>query len=297
MAETTSNLQQHHLRRLLAEASAAYQEAIQARDQARADRVAIIAQHQRIAADWAAANQYFTNQTAVLDQRAAELARWEKTLAATRAAVEAEVAGLREEAAALERRIHNTRWTLAELDSQRQALLGEQAGRLPEPSPPLAPSPAPAEASEVAAGDQADQQRLVAEQLAVLREAQLHWRQLEWQTVLEMEALAEQLCRREQELDARERRLIQAEARRRVEAHQLWRLRLQLEAEQSQLAVARLQAQPATEPTHELLALREEVERLAALLIDLAPSEADLPLAVEEIASAPQRSNSGSRAA
>jgi hypothetical protein len=279
MAESTVTHQQQ-LRRLLAEASDAYLEAIQTRDRSREVWARIAAQHQRLAAEWAAANQYFRDQTAALEQQAAELACREKQSAEMRAEIEAEVAGLREEAAVLERRIHAVRMTLSELESHRQQVLAEMAGH--QPGTPL-PQPIPSTRSQAIEIDPADHQRIVAEQLAVLREAETQWRRAEWQTVVEMEALAHQLCQREQELDARERRLIQAEARRRDELHKLWRLRLQLEAWQSQLT-AETCVRPTTtaEPSRELLTLRDELERLAALLIELAPPDAELPLAVED---------------
>ena len=52
---------------------------------------------------------------------------------------------------------------------------------------------------------------------------------------MEMEELARVLHHREQTLDAREARLIRADARRREDAHSLWRLRLQLESWQTKL--------------------------------------------------------------
>src|SRR5262245_54751756 len=109
MADPTTT--RHEAARLLAEASSAACEAARTRDRLRAAWAAVESQQKRAAAEWAEANRYFAEQTAALDARAAELARREKALADNRAHTEAETAGLREEATALERRIRGARAT------------------------------------------------------------------------------------------------------------------------------------------------------------------------------------------
>lgn len=288
MAEPIDSSSEKHLRRLLAAASAAHAEALATRDRLLAAWAAVAAQQKRAAAEWAEANRYFTEQTAALDARAAELDRREKALVDRWAQAEAQTAGLREEAAALERRVHNARVALAELERRRDQVWSELLG--PRPAGRSDADRLADEKAAVAAlraslererTDLDDRRRVVAEQLALLTEARTSWARAEQQTMIEMEDLARELVRREQELDARERRLIRADIRRREEAHHLWRLRLRLEAWQSRLTAAEAREQAAV--SSELAVLRSEVERLAAVLMDLEPPEvAELPLAAEE---------------
>ncbi len=158
-----------------------------------------------------------------------------------------------------------------------------------------------------------DRRRLLAEQFAQLAAARAGWQEAERATVVEMEHLARTLRHRESELDAREHRLGRADARRREDAYELWQLRLRLEAWQSKLvafemrwhterehleaslarreealiarqasddgipfATAVNDARPAIPA--ELAALREEVERMAGVLLEMdLPEPPDLP--------------------
>jgi chromosome segregation ATPase len=157
----------------------------------------------------------------------------------------------------------------------------------------------------------ADRRRVLAEQFAQLAAARNQWQAAERATLAEMEDLARSLRRREAELDARAARLSRADARRREDAYDLWQMRLRLEGWQSKLvayemrwhterehaeadlarraeAVLRREAQlpadagavPTALPVPddgpavpaELAALREELERMATVLM-----EAELP--------------------
>ncbi|MBA4065805.1 MAG: hypothetical protein C0501_19220 [Isosphaera sp.] len=233
----------------------------------------------RAAAEWAAASRYFAAEAAALAAREADLVARERRAARA----EADAAGLREEAAALERRVGNARAALADLDARRDRVRAELVpaawpADLPPADRPLQQLHLDRERGELAArrsaldaesADLDDGRRLVAEQLAELADARGRWLAAERRTVVELEGLAREVCRREAELDARERRLIRADARRRADVYDLWRRRLELEGWQARLAAREAAGR---EPSAEVAALRAEVERLAALVIDL-----DLP--------------------
>lgn len=210
-------------------------------------------QQHRAAAEWAEAARYFSEQNAALEARSAEVQDVSRAAAEWLARTEAESAGLQEEATALEQRVKNARTVLTELESRRDRIRTELlTAELPEDLVrPLDPDDLThrrqlldAERSAVAAlraslerdaADVDDRRRLVAEQLEQLGEARARWHRAERQTVLEMEELARALRHKDQELDAREQRLVRADARRRSEAYDLWQLRLKLESWQSNL--------------------------------------------------------------
>ncbi|WP_439625576.1 hypothetical protein [Gemmata sp.] len=234
-----------------------------ARDRIAAAWGLVEAHQKRAAAEWGEAARYFTEQNAALEARAAEVQHVSRAAAEWLARTEAENAGLQEEAAALEHRVRNARTVLTELELRRDRIRTELLSvELPED---LVRTPNPDDlahrelllnrergavaalrsALEQEAADVDDRRRLVAEQLAQLAEARSRWHRAERQTVLEMEDLARSLRHKEQDLDAREQRLIRADARRRAEAYDLWQLRLKLEAWQSNLTAfeARWQAE------------------------------------------------------
>jgi hypothetical protein len=211
---------------------------------------------------------------------------------------EAEAAGLREEAAALEVRVRNAHAALADLEQRRDRTRAELLHtELPFE---MATSPNPDDLAhremllnrekgavaalrsslELESADLGDRRLLVAEQLAQLAEARAEWQRAERQTVVEMEQLARALAHREQSLDARESRLIRADARRREDAHDLWRLRLRLEAWRAKLTARELRRHTERDElsanipvgsavSEELVALRAELERLAASIIEI----------------------------
>lgn len=291
--------------RLAAERSEFHASAAEARDRFRTAWAAIESRQRRAAEEWGEANRYFAEQTAQLDARAADLAAREKAAGERVAHAEAETAGLREEAAALERRVQNARAALAELEARRDRtraeLLRTELPAPPTPSDDLTLRELHLNREKAAveslrsilvreSADLDDARRLVAEQLAQLADARARWQRAERQTVLEMEELARALRHREHELDAREQHLIRADARRRTEAHDLWRVRLRLEAWQTQLAAleARLRGERGASEvvgvSPEVEALRAEVERLAAAVlgIDLPePPDSELPWGAE----------------
>jgi chromosome segregation ATPase len=223
------------------------------RDRLRDAWAAVEGQQQRTTVDWTEAERYFAEQTAQLDARAADLAQREKAVADSRARGEAEVVGLREEAAALDSRIENARTALAEIEAQRERARAELLQ-----APPDLPVPAAAESGDFAereaalarekqavaalkeslereAAELTDRKRVIAEQLALLTEARAKWQKAERQTVIEMEEMARDLKNRETEIENRERRLIRADKRRRDDAYDLWQLRLKLESWQTKL--------------------------------------------------------------
>ncbi len=230
------------------------------RDELRTAWAAVEVNQKRASSDWAEANRYFTAQTAALDARAAELEQREKAATDRLARVEADAAGLTEESRTLEQRVWNAREALSELERRRDRIRTEILGSTLPAS--LLPDEAQAldelalrerlldrEKAAVASlrsnlecesADLNDRRRLVAEQLADLSDARIQWQLAERQTVLEMEDLARALLRREKELNEREQRLIRAETRRREEAHDLWRLRLQLEVWRTKLSAYEL---------------------------------------------------------
>lgn len=241
MSDSTHERNRQLAGQLLAEATAVNVEAIRARARLRDAWAAVESQQKLAAAEWAEANRYFVEQTAALDARAAELTRCEKELANTRADAEAATAGLREEEAALERRILGARTTLAELERRRERARDELLGT--QPADPGATAhheqlTALKSSLEHESADLDDRRRVVGEQLSLLTEARAQWQRAERQTVLEMEGFARDLWQREQELDARERRLIRADLRRREEAYDLWQLRMRLEVWQGKLTAA-----------------------------------------------------------
>jgi len=214
---------------------------------------AVESQQKRAVNEWSEASRYFTEQNAALDARVVDLEKRERAAADRLARSEAEAAGLQEEATALEQRVQNARAALAELEQRRERIRSELLHcELPED---LVQTPNPddlthrerqlnRERGAVAAlrtsleresADVDDRRRLVAEQLAQLADARTHWQRAERQTIIEMEDLARSLRHKEQELDAREQRLIRADARRRADAYDLWQLRLRLESWQTKL--------------------------------------------------------------
>jgi hypothetical protein len=274
-------------------------------------------QQKRASGEWSEANRYFFAQTTALEARANDLARREKTVADRLAHAEAETAGLREEAAALEQRVHNSRSALSELEYRRDRARAELLGT-DLPADLLASSntdvllqrelllnrdkvavAALRSALERESADLDDRRRLVAEQLSQLTDARAKWQLAERQTVVELEELARSLRVREQELDLRDRKLIRADVRRRADAYDLWQLRLRLEAWQAKLTAAELAsvspAQRTAEPeaSVELAGLRAEVERLAVVMMEMElpepPTlpESELPLAIEEAEESP----------
>jgi chromosome segregation ATPase len=225
------------------------------RDRLRDAWAAVESQQKRAATDWGEADRYFAEQTAALDARSADIDRREKELTDRRARGEADAAGLREEAAALELRVENARAALAELELRRDRARAELLGT-ELPSELLAVSSdggddlarreaeLAREKAAVAAlkasldretADLGDRRRVLTEQFAMLADARAKWHAAERQTVAEMEGVARDLRCREHDLDARERRLIRADVRRREDAHDLWQLRLRLEAWQTKL--------------------------------------------------------------
>ncbi|MBA4190846.1 MAG: hypothetical protein C0467_22900 [Planctomycetaceae bacterium] len=219
-----------------------------------ADAWAVVeSQQQRAAGEWAEANRYYTEQNAALDARAAEVEQRERGAADRLARAEADAAGLQEEAAALEQRVKNARAALAELEHRRDLIraellhadlpddliqtvtAGDFATRERDLNRDRVAVAALRASLERESADVDDRRRLVAEQLDQLADARARWQRAERQTVLEMEELARSLRHKEQELDTREQRLIRADARRRIEAYDLWQLRLRLESWQSKL--------------------------------------------------------------
>lgn len=165
----------------------------------------------------------------------------------------------------------------------------------------------------------ADRRRVLAEQFAQLATAKAQWQEAERATIAELEQLAQTLRRQETELDARAARLTRADARRREDGYELWQLRLRLEAWQSKLIAYEMQwytereqaevdlarresdlaaateanplpfALPGTDAVPaELTTLREELERMAAVLLETElpeppdPPESELPWGAED---------------
>jgi hypothetical protein len=241
--------------RLVALRSEFHAAAAATRDRLRDAWAAVENQQQRSQVDWAEAERYFAEQTAQLEARAAELAQREKLVADNRARGEAEVVGLREEAAALDTRIENARAALAEIEAQRDRARAELLNTEPPVELPLSAPANPAdfaereaalarekqavaalkESLEREAAELTDRKRVIAEQLALLTDARAKWQKAERQTVIEMEEMARELKKRETEIENRERRLIRADKRRRDDAYDLWQLRLKLESWQTKL--------------------------------------------------------------
>ncbi|HJZ57217.1 MAG TPA: FHA domain-containing protein, partial [Gemmataceae bacterium] len=247
--------------------SAFHTDAAEARDRLRDGWAAIDAQQQRAAAERAEANNYFAKQESALDVRAAELTGREKTISEARATLERETDTLRKEAAGLEARIQNARTVVEELEKKRDQLRAVALAPVAQKEPPvpvrvsldrakdrdLTAWAAELDAreqrladdraalAEVKAGldqdalDLADRRRVLAEQVGLLAAARSQWQQAEARTLAEMEDLAHDLRHREQQLDAREERLIQADTRRREDAYELWQFRLKLEGWQAKL--------------------------------------------------------------
>lgn len=320
------------------------------RDRLRDAWADLAARQTRLAEEWGEANRFQAGQAAALDARAADLAARAKGEADAKAKLQREVAALREEAAALDARARNARQVVDELERRREQLRAEALAppaTAAEPPPELqvaldrtadrdltrwanelalkedrlkADRAAVAVVLDVATRERethADRRRVLAEQFAQLAAARAGWQEAESATVREMEQLARTLRQRESELDAREQRTIRADARRRDDAHELWRMRLQLEAWQSKLvafgarwhtererldaALARredalitneampddgipfgspvLDEEPPAVPA-ELTALRDEVERMAVVLLETElpePPDGELP--------------------
>jgi len=241
--------------RLVALRSEFHAAAAATRDRLRDAWAAVESQQQRSQVDWTEAERYFAEQTEQLDARAADLAQREKLVADGRARGEAEVVGLREEAAALDARIENARTALAEIEAQRDRARAEILNTEAPVDLPLSAPANPAdivereaalarekqavaalkESLEREAAELTDRKRVIAEQLALLTDARAKWQKAERQTVIEMEEMARELKNRETEIENRERRLIRADKRRRDDAYDLWQLRLKLESWQTKL--------------------------------------------------------------
>jgi chromosome segregation ATPase len=239
------------------------------RDRLKQEEAALDAQRRRAAAEWAETTDYFERQETALAARAAELASNEQSLAVVRAEARDAVTALRAEAAGLEARATHAREALEELERKRDALHAELLGTavLPHDEPPpgtLVPLDRAADrdltrwAADLDAREKqlaqdraglvavkagldrqaaalADDRKVLAEQFVQLATARAEWQQAERRTVGEMEELATGLRVREQDLDAREQRVIKADARRREDGYELWQLRLRLEAWQGKL--------------------------------------------------------------
>lgn len=215
-------------------------------------------QQRRATTEWTEANRYFTAQTEALDARELDITRREREVMDRLAQAEADTAGLREEAAALDARVQNARVALAEIEQRRESARNELLRS--EWPPELFAGPDADDLSQreeqlhhektaVAAlratleresAEMGDRRRVVAEQLGQLADARAQWQVAERQTVIEMEELARSLGQREHELNAREQRLIHADARRRDDSYDLWQLRLRLESWQTKLTAFEL---------------------------------------------------------
>ncbi|HEY3788307.1 MAG TPA: hypothetical protein VGL71_05595, partial [Urbifossiella sp.] len=225
----------------------------------------------RMVAEWTETNSLFAKQETALAARSAEVAQREQVVAGTKARLDKETAGLRQEAAGLEARAAHSRGIVEELEKKRDELRSELLALVPKPAvePPGEFSVALDRrgdrdltqwAAELDAQDQrivqekanlarlkesldretttlADQRKVLAEQYAMLSAARSDWQNVEARTVMEMEELARALRHKEEEVAARDERLVKADARRREEAHDLWRQRLRLEAWQSKLTM------------------------------------------------------------
>jgi len=221
----------------------------------------------RLAADWDETNRFHGDQAAALDARAAELKQREHSEAEARPALQRQVAALREEVAALDARARTAREVVDELERRRADLRAEALAPVPGTEPPAElrvalDRRADRDLSRLAAdldqreqrldleraavqglfasvskdkAELGDRRRVLAEQFADLARARARWHAAERATVEEMEQLARTLRRREAELDARQERLIRADARRRADGFDLWQLRLRLEAWQSKI--------------------------------------------------------------
>ena len=225
------------------------------------------AQRKRAAAERAEANTYFAQAEAALDARAADLAAREEGVAGAREKVEREVAALRKEALGLEVRVSNTRAAVEELEAKREQLRAAVVAAPKKDAPAAVVALDRRHDRDLAAWaaeldlreehlnndraalaavkfgldrervELADSRRVLAEQVTLLASARGQWQQAEARTLAEMEELARDLRHREQQLDAREERILKADARRREDAYELWQLRLRLEAWQAKLTL------------------------------------------------------------
>lgn len=239
------------------------------RDRLKQEQGALDGQRRRAAAEWAETTDYFERQEKNLTARAAELAAKEQSLSATRSEAHDAVTVLKAEAAGLDARVRHTREALGDLELKRDQLHAELLGTAVLPDDRPAPGTlvpldraidrdltqwaADLDAREkqlaqdragllsVKAGldrqaaSLADDRQVLAEQFVQLATARAEWQEAERRTVGEMEELAAALRVREQDLDAREQRIIKADGRRREDAYELWQLRLRLEAWQGKL--------------------------------------------------------------
>ena len=239
------------------------------RDRLKQEQAALDGQRRRAAAEWAETTDYFERQEKNLTARAAELAAKEQSLSATRAEAHDAVTALKAEAAGLDARVRHAREALGDLELKRDQLHAELLGTavLPDDRPApgtLVPLDRAVDrdltqwAAELDAREKqlaqdragllsvkagldrqaaalADDRQVLAEQFVQLATARAEWQEAERRTVGEMEELAAALRVREQDLDAREQRIIKADGRRREDAYELWQLRLRLEAWQGKL--------------------------------------------------------------
>ncbi|MCS6864118.1 MAG: hypothetical protein RMJ56_10045 [Gemmataceae bacterium] len=340
-----------------------HRSSIALRDRLRTAWAEVEARQKRLADEWHATNRYHAAQAAALKAQADELAARQKADHQRRVALERELQALRQEASALEARIVHARQVVEELEQRRAELLAEVVlpPALEEP-PEQIPLQRAADrdlekwsrdldrreeqlqreraalqafAAEVRRDKEelADRRRVLAEQYEQIAHARRQWQEAERSTVAELEQLARSLRQREAELDAREQRLVQADARRRHDAFELWQWRLRLEAWQAQIVASEMrwhnerqqieadlarrecelaqhyardaqegstttddaiplafpvpEGMPTTLPS-EVTVLREELERLAAVLLEAElpeppdPPEDQLPFGSEE---------------
>lgn len=265
------------------------------RDRLRTAWAQLEAQQKRLTDEWRETSRYHTAQAAALQAQADELAARQKADTERRTAVERDLQALRQEAAALEGRITHARQVVEELERRREQLLADivlpQALDEPKVKVPLnraadrdlekwscdlerreeqlqhdrAALRALAAQVQKEKEELADRRRILAEQYEQIAYARRQWQDAERSTVAELEQLARTLRQREAELDAREQRLLQAEARRRQDAFELWQLRLRLEAWQAQIVAYEMRWHSERERIEADLARREceLAERLA----------------------------------
>lgn len=227
------------------------------------------AQRKRLGAEWTESHAFIAKQESALAARSNEFSHREQTLAGLKSKIENETASLRLEAAGLEARATHARGIVEELETKRDELHAELLAAAPIPevqrsSESRVPLNRAADrdltqwVAELDAQDRqqsqekvrlaavkasldreaitiADQRKVLAEQFSMLGAARSDWQDVETRTVAELEDLARALRLREDELADREDRLAKAEVRRREDSHDLWRLRLRMEAWQSKL--------------------------------------------------------------
>ncbi len=245
-------------RKLAAEREALHAAAAEDRRRLQVERGDLDRATRRAAEDRAEADRYFRRLDEVRANRDANLKRREAALVAAKERADAELAARREELDGLESRVAHARLLLEDFEARRAA--AEDAAPLAEELPPEGAVPltsaadrdlvewalelrrqeaalkqegaalaATKAAVERTAAGIADGRRVLAERFGHLAAARARWAEAERHTVADLEELAHALQLREGELDERERRLFQADRRRREEGYELWQLRLKLE--------------------------------------------------------------------